>query len=82
VRIIGQNFVNVLSDTTGGDVRCRFGEEEVSAEVNTETSVSCVVPPLTRVYEVQSLDVIQLPHAPLIYQVSAKTADPVGDTTE
>jgi hypothetical protein len=81
VRIIGQNFVNVLSDTTGGDVRCRFGEEEVSAQVNTETSVSCVVPPLPRVYEVQSLDVIQLPHAPLIYQVSAKTAaDPVGDT--
>ena len=75
VRVLGQNFVE--ADRTA---LCRFGDQVVNSTLNTDSSMSCISPPLKRVYEVQTIDVGVKAFTPKVQRLSVTGTKPFGES--
>ena len=78
VRVDGQHFNigSTLGEESVNKVACRFGDQLVSTTLNSDRSISCVSPPVRRVYEIQQLTTALVPYQPQEVRLRA-ASDPV-----
>jgi hypothetical protein len=73
VRIIGRNL------KYGSDLlQCKFGDVIVPAQHYSDTSLSCVAPPLENIYERQRVSVALIPFSPMVQIIRAETSPLIG----
>lgn len=72
VTVTGKN----LAACNGALASCRFGEEVVPAQVASDSSMSCTVPPLQPTPEIQTITLGTVPYLPEVQKVSIRS-DPL-----